>query len=120
MPQFSDKSRNRLVTCEKDLQDLFNEVIKHVDCTILDGHRDEGRQNKAFQEGKSKARYPRSKHNSYPSKAVDVAPYPIDWEDINRFYQFAGFVQGVASQLNISVKWGGEFKDFLDAPHWEI
>jgi len=25
-----------------------------------------------------------------PSDAVDVAPYPIDWNDKERFYYFAG------------------------------
>jgi len=119
MPSFSKKSLQRLETCKQPLQDLFNEVIKHVDCTILEGHRSEERQTKAFNEGKSKARFPNSKHNSFPSKAVDVAPYPIDWEDKDRFTEFAGIVQGIAFTMNIKIKWGGHFS-FYDGPHFQL
>jgi peptidoglycan L-alanyl-D-glutamate endopeptidase CwlK len=60
--------------------------------------------------------------------AVDVAPYPIDWSDLKRFYNFVGFVRGVASQMNIPIRvgadWDGDFhwKDqkFHDLPHFEI
>ncbi|MES0444908.1 MAG: hypothetical protein ABUJ92_00045 [Desulfobacterales bacterium] len=119
MPTFSEKSKAKLETCEQPLQDLFTEVIKHVDCTVLDGHRNEERQNKAFSEGNSKAKFPQSKHNAYPSYAVDVIPYPVDWEDIKRFHEFAGIVQGIASQMNIKIKWGGHFSWF-DGPHYQL
>jgi len=118
--KFSNRSQKRLSTCEQPLQDLFNEVIKHIDCTVLDGYRDKERQNKVFNEGKSKARFPQSRHNTYPSQAIDVIPYPVDWEDINRFYEFAGIVQGIASQMNIKIKWGGNFKNFFDGPHYQL
>jgi peptidoglycan L-alanyl-D-glutamate endopeptidase CwlK len=39
MPQFGKDSLTKLSTCHPDLQKLFNEVIKHYDCTILEGHR---------------------------------------------------------------------------------
>lgn len=120
MPSFSSKSQQKLSTCEQPIQDLFNEVIKHVDCTILDGHRDEERQNKAFKEGNSKARFPQSKHNTYPSRAIDVIPYPVDWEDIPRFHEFAGLVKGLAISMNINIKWGGHFKSFFDGPHFQL
>jgi len=79
-----------LSTVHTDLQDVFLEVIKHIDCTILCGHRDEEEQNNAFHEGKSKLKYPQSDHNKAPSLALDGAPYPIDWRNTKRFYYFAG------------------------------
>ena len=54
MPKFGSRSKSRLKTCDTRLQDLFNEVIKHVDCSVLEGHRGEERQNKFYDEGKSK------------------------------------------------------------------
>ena len=120
MPNFSLKSKIKLQTCDIRLQKLFNEVIKHVDCSILEGHRTKDRQNELYQEGKTKAKYPDSNHNSLPSSAVDVVPYPVDWNDINRFYHFAGIVKGIASQMDIKIRWGGEFKNFFDGPHWEL
>ena len=79
MPRFGRKSKERLASCDPKLQKLFNEVIKHVDCSVLEGHRGKERQNKFYDEGKSKVRYPNGRHNANPSLAVDVTPYPVDW-----------------------------------------
>ena len=96
MPRFGSKSRDRLATCDKRLQDIANEVIKHTDCTILCGHRNEADQNAAVAKGNSKATYPNGRHNAYPSLALDISPYPVDWEDYERFTLFAGFFLGIA------------------------
>jgi peptidoglycan L-alanyl-D-glutamate endopeptidase CwlK len=128
MPRFGRKSKERLATCEEDLQVLFKEVIKYVDCSILEGHRGKDRQNALYKEGKTKVLYPRGRHNANPSRAADVVPYPIDWEDRERMTLFAGFVLGIASQMGLNIRWGGdwdqdfEVKDnmFDDFPHFEL
>ena len=97
MPKFGNKSKGKLSTCDKRLQEIFNEVIKYVDCSVIEGHRSEERQNRLFEEGKTKVTYPKGRHNAFPSLAVDVVPYPVDWEDRERFHLFAGFVLGMAS-----------------------
>ena len=51
MPKFGSRSKRNLVTCHEDLQDLFNEVIKYVDCSVIEGHRSKERQNKLYEEG---------------------------------------------------------------------
>ena len=128
MPKFGRKSRERLSTCDSKLQKVFNEVIKHVDCSILEGHRDKDRQNKLYEEGKTKVKYPNGRHNRQPSSAVDVTPYPVDWEDRERQTLFAGFVIGVASQMGLNIRWGGDWDQdfqvvdnrFDDFPHFEL
>ena len=128
MPKFGKKSKLRLLSCDYRLQDVFNEVINYVDCSVLEGRRDEERQNKLFDEGKSKLKYPKGKHNLLPSKAVDVAPYPIDWNDRERFTYFAGFVLGIARSMGIKLRWGGDWNmnfevddnKFDDFPHFEL
>ena len=128
MPKFGKKSKLRLLSCDYRLQDVFNEVIKEVDCSILEGHRDERRQDKLYEEGKTKVRYPMGRHNSKPSRAVDVVPYPVDWKDRERFHLFAGYVLGVASGMDISLRWGGDWNQnfevddnkFDDFPHFEL
>ena len=120
MPSFSQQSLERLSTCDQRLQDLFNEVIKYRDCTILCGHRGREDQEKALASGNSKAAYGQSKHNYVPSCAVDAMPYPINWEDLNGLREFAGFVQGVAATMGLEVRWGGNFKGFFDGPHYEL
>ena len=128
MPRFGSRSKTRLATCDKRLQDVFNEVIKTVDCSILEGHRGEERQNRLQKEGKSKVAYPKGRHNSSPSRAVDVVPYPIDWKDRERFHLFSGFVLGMASRMGITLRWGGDWNmnfevddnRFDDFPHFEL
>ncbi len=117
---FGKRSRKELATAHPDLQKLFNEVIKHFDCSVICGHRGREDQDKAFAEGKSKLKWPNSKHNKTPSLAVDVVPFPIDWENENEFHKLAGVVDAVALQMNIKVKWGGSWKKFKDLPHWEL
>lgn len=120
MPNFSEESKAKLATCHPYLRKLFEEVIKTQDCTIICGERNKADQDKAVAEGNSQTPYPTSKHNSSPSMAVDVAPYPIDWKDIGRFQHFAGYVQAVADRMNISVTWGGSWVPFKDYPHWQL
>ena len=128
MPRFGSRSRKNLDTCHPDLQKVFNEVIKYVDCSVLEGHRGEERQNKLYEEGKTKVRYPKGRHNSDPSNAVDVTPYPVDWDDRERQTLFAGFVLGIAKSMDIELRWGGDWdRDFKvvdnrfdDFPHFEI
>lgn len=128
MPVFSERSKAKLATCHPELQHLFNEVVKHFDCTILTGHRDKEAQNGAFNAGKSKLQWPNSKHNESPSMAVDVAPYPIDWNDLERFRRFVWFVRGVAAARGIEIRTGADWdgdhsitdQSFHDLPHFEL
>jgi peptidoglycan L-alanyl-D-glutamate endopeptidase CwlK len=128
MPEFSKRSIDRLSTCDLRLQLIFTEVIKHIDCTILCGHRSEQEQTEAYNSKKSKVQFPNSKHNNYPSYAVDVAPYPIDWNDKDRFFHLAAAVFDVAKQLGVKIRWGGDWdmdgdttdQTFNDLPHFEL
>ena len=107
---------------------MFKEVVRGFDCTIVCGHRGEEDQNEAYKRGNSKVKYPHGRHNANPSRAVDVAPYPIDWTDRDRFNYFAGYVKGVASQMGLNIIWGGDWdndtdlKDngFDDLVHFEL
>ena len=128
MPRYSNKSKESLASCDERLQDVFNEVINYVDCSILEGHRSKERQNKLYDENRTKVKYPNGRHNSSPSKAVDVTPYPVDWEDSERQTLFAGFVLGLARNMGIRLRWGGDWdmdfqvmdNRFDDFPHFEV
>ena len=128
MPRFGSRSRQRLDTCDERLQRVFEEVVEVIDCTILEGARGEERQNFLYDSGQSKVRFPNGKHNSSPSLAVDVAPWPIDWENRERFVLFAGYVLGVAKNMGIALRWGGDWNTdwdtqdhtFFDGPHFEL
>lgn len=128
MPKFSARSKQHLMSCDHRLQKIFKEVIKHIDCTILEGHREQPAQDEAFRLGRSQVKWPNGKHNKLPSLAIDAAMYPIDWNDTNAHYFFGGYVIGVANQLGYRLRWGGdwdmdtEFNDqtFFDLVHFEL
>lgn len=138
MFRYGSVSSTRLATASPNLQRVFREALRRqvMDIAILQGHRGEVEQTAAFQSGASKVQWPNSKHNSNPSMAVDAAPYPIRWGDagdpertkaIGRFYMLAGLVLGVAAELGVKVRWGGNWdgdnsvfdQEFDDLVHYE-
>lgn len=132
MPRFSKKSLSKLSTCDIRLQNIFNEVIKYRDCTIIYGIRTKDEQNELYHLGRSKLKYPQSKHNSNPSLAVDVAPYfkeapHVQWNNAKAFHVFAGYVYRVADEMGYKIRWGGnwnggdiEKQRFEDLAHFEL
>ena len=128
MPSFSKISEQRLATCDQRLQAILREAIQHVDFSVLCGHRGRDEQEEAYRTGKSKARWPNSKHNTLPSVAVDVAPYPVDWKDTARFARLAGYLERIAQEQGVRIRWGGDWdmdgrtndERFIDMPHIEL
>jgi len=120
MPYFGRTSRQRLATCDERLQRVLTEAIAITDFAVLCGYRDEAAQQEAYDSGHSRLRFPQSRHNIQPSRAVDVAPYPIDWEDRERFCFLAGVILGIAHSQGIQIAWGGEWTTFPDLPHFEL
>lgn len=128
MPSLSPISLKRLEECHPDLRRLVAEVIKHYDVTITCGYRGEAEQEEAFRTGHTKVHFPNSKHNTSPSQAVDMIPFPVDWNDTKRFFYLAGIVKVCAAQLGIKIRWGGDFNQdqdfkndrFIDLPHYEL
>ncbi|MBL1319608.1 MAG: hypothetical protein JKY80_02005 [Mariprofundaceae bacterium] len=128
MSAFSKTSQQRLEECKLQLQLLFSTVVGTYDCSVLVGHRGKADQNKAYDSGNSKKRFPDSTHNTKPSKGIDVAPYPIDWDDTKRFYYFAGYVKAKAEELGIKIRWGGDWdgdndlndQTLMDLVHFEL
>lgn len=135
MPIFSLDSIHQLQTCDRDLQVVFQEVIKTMDCEVIEGFRNQGKQEKAFRQGNSKLDWPHSKHNTRPSQAADVAPYPIEWNNKSRFFWFAGYVMGTADNLykqgkiTHKIRYGGDWnhdyditddKGLSDLVHFEL
>lgn len=122
MYKFSKRSLDRLRTCDPLLVRVCNDAMDKqiIDFTVLCGYRDNTEQDKLYAEGKSNARAGESKHNTYLSKAVDIAPYPIDWNNKERFRQLAEIMLEVAEAKSIKLVWGGNWKTIVDMPHFEL
>ena len=126
MPKFSNASKQRLATCHPDLQAVCNELIKQYDFSVLCGRRGEKEQNEAYKKGTSNVRFPNSAHNKTPSLAVDIAPYPIDWDNLSRFNEMIIRFDTVANMLRADgvitseFIYGGHWTQLKDWPHIEI
>jgi len=124
MRAWSAKSQARLDTCHIDLQNLANSVLQIHDCIVVTGHRDEETQERMFNEGKSKVHWPDGNHNTFPSNAIDLAPYGhgISPWDFEYSLYFAGIVLGTAEQLLndgemiFPIRWGGNWSTQRDNP----
>lgn len=145
MPVFGKKSKDKLATAHPKLQLVMNEAIKVYDFTVLYGQRTAEEQFELYKQGRQlqsdgtwkkvgstvtelDGKIKKSKHNYSPSLAVDIAPYPIDWNNIQRFKDMAKVVLQCAKNLNIKVIWGADWDmdgnieehKFKDFPHFEL
>lgn len=120
MPFLSSTSHSRLLTCDERLQKIVFGAINEIDFTVICGYRTKDEQDYAFEHGKSKLQWPNSKHNQNPSLAVDLAPVPIDWNNLTRFKELADIVLMVADKQGVKLTWGGDWKRFRDLPHFEL
>lgn len=136
MATFGQKSKDKLATAHPKLQLVMNEAIKAYDFTVLYGNRSVEEQFELFKKGRElqadgtwkkvgatvtnlDGKTKKSNHNYSPSRAVDIAPYPIDWEDEKRFKELADVVKQCAKNLNIKIVWGGDWA-MHDTPHFEL
>lgn len=124
MAVLSKISLSRLEGVDYRLQDLCHRLIAMWDFTVVYGLRTQSEQAELVARGLSKTM--NSKHLT--GKAVDLAPYPIDWNDTKRFYYFAGMVMALAAEMGIKLRWGGNWdmdydlndNTFMDLVHFEL
>lgn len=122
MPKFSTKSLERLRGVHPDLIAVMQEAIRYTDFTITEGLRTKERQKELYDGGFSKTLD--SKHLT--GEALDIAPWPVDYKNLEAFHFLAGVVTAVATRLynegtiTRKLKWGGHWKSFKDMPHWEL
>ena len=129
MYKYSKSSLDKLDTVHPDLRQLCFILIQVMDVTIIEGVRTPERQAQLVKQGLSKTTD--SKHLKQAdgfSHAVDIAPYPVDWNDRERFIFMQGIIQGLAKTLGLQIRSGvdwdgdGDIKEhkFFDGPHIEL
>jgi peptidoglycan L-alanyl-D-glutamate endopeptidase CwlK len=131
--KFGPSSLAKLETCDPRLQLVMKAVLAQgiMDMSVTEGHRDQKTQDRYFAEKKSRVKFPNGKHNSYPSMAVDVAPYVGGFVsyDTRHCCHLAGLILGIAASLGVKLRWGGNWdmdgepitdQDFQDLVHYEL
>jgi peptidoglycan LD-endopeptidase CwlK len=129
--KWSERSKNIRETLDPRLQEIVDAILEYMDISLVYGHRGQAEQNRLYDEGKSKLRWPKSKHNSFPSKAVDIQPYPYPENEVE-LWAALGFMAGLAIRIadehGIKLRWGGDWdmdgdvtdNNFDDLFHLEI
>jgi len=132
----SDVSLARLATVAQPLRDIVSTVSDQFPLMVVCGHRTKEAQDEACRLGRSKVEWPKSKHNTNPSIAVDLAPLKdgaIDWNDTALFRELANRMMFTAKARGVDLRWGGDWdgdgktrsdgdrdERFVDLPHFEL
>ncbi|QQO91193.1 L-alanyl-D-glutamate peptidase [Yersinia phage PYps16N] len=126
--KLGQRSIDRLKGVNPSLVAVFKRACETMpfDVTVLEGLRSYERQQELLKQGATKVSV--SRHMS--GNALDIAPYPIDWNDLERFQIVAEHMFKAAEELGIVIRWGGTWErtftkpvkwaKFLDAPHFEL
>tara|TARA_R110001592_G_scaffold116081_4_gene317131 strand:- start:591 stop:995 length:405 start_codon:yes stop_codon:yes gene_type:complete len=132
MPKFGKRSKDRLKGVNSQLVDLLKAVVDDYDITVLEGVRSPERQAELFKKGASKLDGVTKKSNHQTGKAVDISPWPVDFEDTKSFYYLAGYMMAEAQKRKVKLRWGGDWnmdqrfsgrdpnQTFDDLVHYEI
>lgn len=128
---WGERSAKVRATLDPRLKRIVDELLPLIDVSLISGHRGEEEQNSLFRTGKSTLEYPQSKHNAYPSLAVDLQPYPSPVRDEKLWGALgyiAGTAMGIARKHGVTLRWGGDWnrngdmtdQKFDDLFHLEI
>lgn len=114
------KSLSNLKGVHPDLVKVVKRAIELTECdfTITEGLRTKERQAQLLKEKKTTT----SNSRHLTGHAVDLAAWvdgTVSW-NWDHYYKIAEAVKQAAKELNISIEWGGEWKSFPDAPHWQL
>lgn len=141
MIHLSRRSLDRLDGVHPDLRRVVacaaNIAEAEEDFTVLEGVRTPARQKELYAQGRTKPGPVvtwtlNSNHFVNPKTgfghAVDLAPYPIDWNDLGRFTKLALLMFRAAAIEGVKIRWGADWdmdgkfreKGETDSPHFEL
>lgn len=124
--KLSKRSLSNLNGVHPDLVKVVKRAIELTECdfTVIEGLRTKERQAQLLKEKKTTTM--NSRHLT--GHAVDLAAWVIpegsdkgtvswDWK---HYYIIEKAVKQAAQELKIPIEWGGDWKTFKDAPHWQL
>ena len=136
--QLSERDIKKLNTVHPDLQKVIYRAaeITEVDFVITCGIRTLEEQAELYAQGRTKPGKivtwtMKSRHLPAADgfgRAVDLVPYPIDWNTTSKFDAIASAVMQASNELNIPIRWGADWdkdgvireKGETDSPHFEL
>ena len=114
------KSKEKLQGVDIRLVRLVEQAIKEttVDFTVLEGLRTPERQQQLVNDGFSQTL--KSKHlTGHAVDLVAIVNGKVSW-DKEYYPEIARAMKKAASDQQVKIRWGGDFKSFFDGPHFEL
>lgn len=117
---FSEKSNTKLEGVDERLVQVAHLALQlsPVDFGITEGVRTLERQKELVRAGASRTL--KSKH--LEGKAIDVVAYvggKVAW-DWPLYEKIAKAFKQAAAELDVNIKWGGDWVTFKDGPHFQL
>lgn len=105
--------------------------ISEVDFSVLEGVRTLERQRELYAQGRTapgKVVTWTMKSKHIDGKAVDLVPYPLDWNDLSKFDKIRNAMFQAAKEQDVNLRWGADWdgdgkyreKGEYDSPHFEL
>lgn len=110
--------------------------VTEQDFMVLEGVRTRARQIELYAQGRTKPGRVVTwtlESNHFPQAdgfghAVDLVPYPVDWNDLEKFDAVAKSMFAAATELGIAIRWGADWdrdgkpreRGETDSPHFEL
>ena len=114
MRSWSEKSLDIRSTLDNRLILMVDALLEYMDVSLVSGHRDEREQSLLYHgtPQRSQLKWPDSKHNTFPSLAIDMQPYPYP-DNENDLRAALGYMAGlcyiIAERNAFSIRWGGDW-----------
>lgn len=123
----------RLKGVDEQLVNIVKRAIEisEVDFTVMEGVRTLERQRELYAQGRTapgKIVTWTMKSRHIEGKAVDLVPYPLDWNDLDKFDKIKNAMFQAAREQDVNLRWGADWdgdgkyreKGEYDSPHFEL
>ena len=106
--------------------------ITSQDFVVIEGLRTQARQDELWAQGRTKpgpvVTWTKDASSHGTGHAVDICPYPVDWNDLKKFNAIADAMFAAADELGVPLRWGADWdRDGIlrerwesDSPHFEL
>lgn len=123
--KFGARSTRNLVTVKPELQRVCRRALDWgiMDFSVIQGLRTQAQQDRLYAQGRTEPGPIVTWTRNSPhltGDAVDVAPYPINWDNTKEFYKLAGVMKAAAIVEGVDLVWGGSWVKYKDLPHYEL
>lgn len=138
MYKLGQASLKKLQGVHPDMAAVVNRAIElsTQDFVVLEGVRTKTRQAELYAQGRTKpgpvVTWTQTSNHFIGAdgwgRAVDLCPFPVDWDTPSKFDAVAAAMFAAARELNVAIRWGADWdvdgnsreRGESDSPHFEL